>query len=294
MMTISMTLQKARLTGGELVFEQESGLRKALHDGCFRLAIPADVDVSPGIRLCREFYRPAPPGAGLGYGGFREIDGIYFDREHFQTEHVLADRPARERHFPEPVVRMCDQMTGLALVVLRACLTELGVPEMLWDEITGGAVNGRGTQWFAASHYRPERDQLGCAPHKDTGFVTVLYIEQNGLEARVGDEWAGIDAEPGYFVINFGGAFELLTESLPRPVRAILHRVRQCRPDPLAEDRFSFAAFANPPAAGDLYRVRPDRTAEPMLSAEAFLREFNKNTWDDRYDDFGITSPAAR
>jgi hypothetical protein len=293
MMTSPLTLAKALIVGEELVFEQGTDLRQALHDGCFRLLIPADLDVSPGIRLCRSFYRPTSPGLGVGarYDGFKGVEGVYFDREHFQTEHVLADRPARQRHFPDDVCLMCDHMTRIALLVLRASLTELGIPKRLWDKITGGAVSGSGTQWFAGSHYRPERDQLGCAPHKDTGFVTVLYTEQDGLEALAEDGWRSINAEAGYFIINFGGAFELLTESLTRPVQAILHRVRQCKPDPSGEDRFSFAAFANPPATGSLYRVRSDHTAEATLSVEEFLRDFNKNTWNDRYDDFGIIGP---
>jgi hypothetical protein len=302
-----MALQRARIADGRLEFDEGCSLRQALRDGCFRLAIPADLDVTPGIRLCREFYRPgsapastatttllsAPASDDRAYAGFKELDGVYFDRENFQTEHVLADRPARLRHFPAAVVGMCDRMEELAVTVLRASLTELGVAEPLWDEVTGGAAGGHGTQWFAASHYRPERRQPGCAAHKDTGFVAVLYIEQPGLEALVGDRWTSIDAAAGYFVVNFGGAFELLTGSLDLPVQAILHRVRSCEPAPDREDRFSFAAFANPPATGNLYRVRRDMTAEPIVSVEEFLRDFNKNTWNDRYDDFGITGTAS-
>lgn len=289
----SMDLERARVADGRLRFGTPGGFAAALRAGCFLLAVPADLDVTPGVRLCREFHRPATTGEPDGYRGFRDQEGIYFDREHFQTEHLLLDGPARTRLLPQAVVEMCDRMNKLAVLVLRATLDELGIPERLWGRITGGAVDGLGTQWFAASHYRPERDQLGCAAHKDTGFVTILYIEQEGLEAAVDGGWASIDPEPGCFVVNFGGSFELLTEPLDRPVKAILHRVRQCVPMPGVEDRFSFAAFANPPATGDLYQVNTCGSASPVQSVEEFLREFNATTWHDRHDDFGIVATTA-
>ncbi|WP_441249584.1 2OG-Fe(II) oxygenase family protein [Kitasatospora sp. McL0602] len=294
-MTASMALQRAQLAGAELSFETAGGLAQALADGCLLLAIPEDLDLTPGIRLCREFHRPAAP-AGTehaAYRGFRGREGVYFDRENFQTEHLLLDGPGRLRHLPPEVSRLCERMDGLGQLVLRAALAGLGVSRVLWPQLTGGAVDGGGTHWFAASHYRTERPLLGCAPHQDTGFVTVLYIEQDGLEARVGDAWVPIDPVPGYFVVNFGGAFEILGQSLTPRVRAILHRVRQCEPTVGQEDRFSFAAFLNPPAHGRLHRVGPDGAVEELQTVEEFLREFNRATWDDAYGDFGIVGTTA-
>ncbi|MDG9719748.1 2OG-Fe(II) oxygenase family protein [Streptomyces sp. DH24] len=290
MSTGTMTLQRASVQHGGLAFDTDGGLPRALQDGCFLLALPDGFDPGPGITLCREFYR-APddgPEATRPYRGFRALEGVYFDREHFQTEHVLIDGPGRLRHFSPELMAMTERMSELTLLVLRCAMAELGIAPALWSEITGGAVEGRGTHWFAANHYRSERAQLGCAPHKDTGFVTVLYNEEPGLEASVDGAWVPVDPVPGHFVVNFGGAFELLTAELARPVRAILHQVRRCTPAPGAADRFSFAAFANPPATGDLYQVRPDGTAAAVRSSADFLREFNAQTWSDRHTDFGI------
>ncbi|ATL32169.1 2OG-Fe(II) oxygenase family protein [Streptomyces formicae] len=290
MSAATMTLQRAGVTATGLCFDAADGLSRALRDGCFLLAIPAGFDPAPGITLCREFHRAPDDGtaATRAYRGFKDLTGVYFDREHFQTEHLLIDGPGRDRHFPPELRAMTEQMSALTLLVLREAMTELGIASSLWSEITGGAVDGLGTHWFAANHYRPERVQPGCAPHKDTGFVTVLYNEEPGLEASVDGAWVPVDPVPGHFVVNFGGAFELLTAALDRPVRAILHHVRQCTPAPGAADRFSFAAFANPPATGDLYQVREDGTAAAVRSSEDFLREFNERTWSDRHADFGI------
>ncbi|MEI5100702.1 2OG-Fe(II) oxygenase family protein [Streptomyces sp. PmtG] len=291
----AMVLQRAAVDGTRLAFEGRGGLTRALRDGCFLLAVPAGFDAGPGITLCREFYRPPDdgPDATRPYRGFSALEDIYFDREHFQTEHLLVDAPGRARHFPPALRAMTERMSELTLLVLRSALAELGVDPALWHEVTGGAVDGCGTHWFAANHYRSERAQLGCAPHKDTGFVTVLYNEEPGLEAAVDGAWVPVDPVPGHFVVNFGGAFELLTAALPRPVWAILHRVRRCTPEPGAADRFSFAAFANPPATGELYQMRPDGSAAAVRDSADFLREFNARTWSDRHADFGIARAAG-
>jgi hypothetical protein len=287
---MTLELVRARARDGGLAFDRAGGLTRALRDGCFALEIPPELDLTPGLRLAREFYRAADEGepGTSGYRGFRQRSDVYFDREHFQTEHVLIDRPGRARHFPPALAAMCEQMNGLGLLVLRHVLAAIGVPRVLWSRVTGGAIDDAGTHWYASSHYRPERDQLGCAPHKDTGFVTILYIEREGLEASCGGEWVSIDPVPGCFIVNFGGALEILTEATHTPVRAILHRVRRTVRQPGVEDRFSFAAFVNPPATGTLYRCDASGGAAPCQSVEEFLVEFNKATWNDRHDDFGI------
>jgi len=297
-----LQLERARIDDEALVFAGSAGLAKALGDGCFFLEIPGDLDLTPGITLARQFYLPqdaqdaqdaqaAQDGgdpATRAYRGFRERAGIYFDRAHFQTEHVLIDRAGRARHFAPELIAMCERMNELALFVLRRVLAALGIPIETWDLITGGAVNNHGTHWFASSHYRTELDLLGCAPHKDTGFVTVLYIEDEGLETWCDGDWTSIDPLPGHLVINFGGALEILTRHMRTPVRAIFHRVRQIPRVLGRPDRFSFAAFANPPAVGMLYTCNGDGAAKPYMTVEEFLVEFNKTTWNDRHDDFGI------
>lgn len=286
----SQTLERAAIHDGRLEFRTEGGLGKALEDGLFRLAIPEELDLDPGIRFAQEFWTEPAGTSTDQYRGFRSCPDVYFDRENFQTEHVLADRWARKRTFPSEVAALAEDMNVLALVVLRATLQRIGIDPSLWSTVTGGAVEDQGTHWFASNHYRPEREQPGCAPHRDTGFVTVLYIEDTGLEAAVENDWVPIEPTRGEFLVNFGGSLELLTERLATPVRAVLHRVRHTAPAPGAEHRFSFAAFINPPPSGDLYRMGTAGDAEPVQSVEEFLRDFNAKTWNDRHADFGITT----
>ncbi|WP_372424370.1 2OG-Fe(II) oxygenase family protein [Salinarimonas chemoclinalis] len=283
--------RRARLEAGRITLETGEDLSEALADGCLRLRIPPEVDLGPGLALARNFWREPDGGPADAYRGFRRASDIYFDREHFQTEHLLLDRPQRLRHLPADVVGLCDALAAIGRDVLAAVLSRLDVPREVRDRAVVGCLHGRAVEWMAVSHYRPERRQLGCPPHKDTGYVTVLYFDQEGLEARRDGAWRRIDPEPGYFLVNFGGALELLTRRLERPVEALLHRVAERRPDPGAEDRFSFAAFVNPAASGMLCELDGRRIPQPVQSVEDFLRSFNEETWRDSYADFGIVDP---
>lgn len=282
-------LKSAHWNGDDLIFESDDAFERALDDGCFYLAIPEGIDLAPAVRLARNFYRFVGEGdPDPIWCNFRGREGIYFDREHYQTEHILADEAQRRTNFPAPALEATEAMTRLTQVCLRSVLARLGIAPTIWQQVTGGASHGMGTHWFAFSHYRSDRDQLGCAPHQDTGFLTILYIDQPGLEALTPVGWQSIDPVEGHFVVNFGASLEHLTATWRRPVHAILHRVRRCHPEPGREDRFSFAAFANPPASGEQFQIDASGAPVPTGSVEAFLREFNAKTWHDSHDEFGI------
>ncbi|CAN7326112.1 hypothetical protein LJR230_001673 [Trinickia sp. LjRoot230] len=283
----------AKVINDELNFTRGS-LRKAIDDGCFALEIPGDLDVAPGIRLANEFHlhrADSLSGEAAAYRGFRSRDGVYFDRDHYQTEHILIDGPRRRAEFPGPVNAMCERMYAIGRIVLRKVLSATSIPPSFWHRSTDQCSADGGVQWFAVSHYRPERDAPGAPEHKDTGFVTVLYCEQPGLEAFVANAWHDVPPIPGYFLINFGGALEALTARLPVRVRAVLHRVRQCGQSTATNgNRFSFAAFLNPVATGEAFQVSRDGCRLISLgSVEAFLRDFNRAAWHDNYADFGIS-----
>ncbi|WP_186038798.1 2OG-Fe(II) oxygenase family protein [Burkholderia gladioli] len=283
----------AEIAGEELRFLSGS-LREAIDNGCFALAIPDDLDLAPGIRLANEFHlapEDEPSQQGAGYRGFRLREGIYFDRDHYQTEHILIDEPRRRVEFPDPANAMCERMYLIGRIVLRTILSAVGIPSSLWERATDYCVTNGGVQWFAVSHYRSGRNAPGAPEHKDTGFVTVLYYEQPGLEAFIDNNWCDVPPVPGHFLINFGGALEALTARLPDRVRAVRHRVRQCGPGSGSQcDRFSFAAFLNPSATSEAFEIADDGGSLVSLgSVDTFLRDFNRTTWRDGYAEFGIT-----
>ena len=280
----------ASLIKGKLVFEKEGSLRDAIQQGLFLLKAPEGFNFEPGIKLCREFYLPAVD--QTDYRGYQSQTDIYFDREHFQTEHILVDKLRWAVRLPPAVVQMAQVMDAVGQVIFQAALREMGVAEHLWQQLSGGAVTGQGAHWFAASHYRPERRLPGCAEHRDTGFVTLLYTSQPGLEAFIEGGWQSIAPRAGYFIVNFGACLETLSGRLPLPARAIEHRVRKCPAVSKGEDRFSFATFINPPASGELYELQPHGELLRLMSVETFLRHFNELTWQDRHTAFGIESAS--
>lgn len=213
MKTHKINMQRAIIYQDSLLFKTPFSLRAAIEQGLFLLKIPETLNLEPGIKLCREFYLPAT--SSTRYRGFRPQTDIYFDREHFQTEHLLVDKTRWATRLPGAVVKMVLAMDALGQVILQSALRELGVAQALWATASGGAVTGLGTHWFAASHYRPERHLPGCAEHQDTGFVTLLYTRQSGLEAFI---------DGGGSLLNRNLGISLSTSA-----RALNYSVRNCR-----------------------------------------------------------------
>ncbi len=282
-------LVRSYIHGQALLFNSDGDFAKALADGFFLLEIPKSINLSAGLNLAHNFYKEKAGNGDDSYKGFKS-HSIYFDREHFQTEHILADQTARAALFPADANELANEMNKIAILILRNVLQRIGIPEQDWDVITGGCLENKGTHWFACSHYRPEVNKQGCPTHQDTGFVTVLYIDQPGLEAMIDQRWEKIDPVPSYFVINFGRSFEILTEKMLQPVKSISHRVVKTEMIPGQQDRISFAAFTNMPNHLSLYQYDGQMRLQVYQSVEEFLTEFNKITWDDKYANFGLTS----
>ena len=279
-------LQKAYVKDNNMFFESSNSFAEAINDGFFLLKIPEYIDLSPGIKLSESFYQES--NKADAYTGFKNKKNIYFDREHFQTEHILLDQNHRKDLFPEELNVLCNMMDKIGTIVLQYVFQQLEIPKHDWFKISGGSIESKGTQWFACSHYRTNLRRPGCATHKDTGFITVLFINQSGLEAFIEDQWVDIIPTEGYFVINFGASLEILTKYLKYPVKAILHRVKEVVYQKGVKDRYSFASFLNSPANLDLYQYDKDKSLKVYMPVQQFLDEFNKTVWNDKHEKFGI------
>lgn len=287
-------LTSASLSENELIFSSTEERKRALSDGCFCLQIPHRMDIKPGIELAMSFYLPKETDtipAPKSYCGFKENSKVFFPRKGYQTEHILIDQHGRETFFPKEVNVMCEAMHNIARKILIYILTYVGIDQKLWSIVTDDISDNinSGVKWFAANHYRCEIDSLGAPEHKDTGFITVLYCEEPGLEVYLNRQWLEVEIIKNHFIINFGGALELLTQRLSIPISAVLHRVKKCEKRTSGEERFSFAEFINPSANAMLYQVsKCGRQANKIISVEKFLETFNSTTWSDDYRDFGI------
>lgn len=124
----------------------------SLQDGCFLLKIPDGLDLRPGAKMAREFYLDPSEiqiGSKPSYRGFRQKTGIYFNRDNYQTEHILIDGPGQRDVFPDRMNEMCQQMYMIGRQILRAVLTVSGIDKRLWSQATDRCITGGGVEWFA-------------------------------------------------------------------------------------------------------------------------------------------------
>lgn len=274
------TIDRATIAHGKLVMEPGCALERAVGQGILFLRKPSQLDLGSALKLARLFNqeRGVHPDGDDAYRGFRELGKFCFDRANYQIEQLIIDRRDRSRLFPGEVLEVCHTMCELAEAVLWNILDFYGIEESLRAEATGGAAAGTGTQYFVANHYDPGTGHLGCAPHTDTGYVTVLHPSGPGLEIGLEGEWKGVSPPPGYFVVNFGVALEVLCGALKHPPRAVLHRVVPTSSD---GPRVSIAAFASAPNGGCLYRYEPGRGLVASVDVDRFLAEHDAQTWDE-------------
>jgi|GEM_PF-915809 len=278
-------LEKASLSGETLLFEREDGLEQALRMGFFLVKIPEALDIRPAMTLGQHFNEPCgiiDDGLDM-YRGFREQKNLCFDRKNYQVEQLIIGQEDRKRLLPADAYAATSFMSGVAVSILRALLRWFEVDEADWSKASGGCASGGGTHWFVANYYKSgdEALGLGCAPHTDTGFVTVLYADRPGLEVGLDGEWRPIAVEPEYFIVNFGAALETLTRNKLIPARAALHRVSHTAPIPGAPPRVSLAAFASAPTHGVLYEVMPDGGLQAAHDVDRFLKAHDAGTWDE-------------
>ncbi len=282
--------QIAHLAGGALVFDTSPGLSQALRDGFFFVAQPAGLDLTAGDRFAQSFYRQA---GGDPYRGFTAwtpdrlaLHEGYYRREVDQTEQFFLERRFWTTVYPPELAAQAVAMQRFALAILTAVLGEIDLPRALWDQATGGCASDAGTYHLTFNHFRPSVRARGLNVHKDSGWVTVLRSLEPGLEVDRGGTWVPIDPIPGYFIVNFGCAMEVLTRRSRTPVAAVAHRVVE-QPDTggAKPDRFSYALFADSSldesVCPGLFGYDPGRGLALEMNFRTFLDEILKNTYQE-------------
>ncbi|THF63332.1 isopenicillin N synthase family dioxygenase [Pseudothauera rhizosphaerae] len=128
---------------------------------------------------------------------------------------------------------------GIAHKLLRAFAVALEQPEDVFD----ASFLPDPTQQLKIIRY-PGQGQgggQGCGAHKDSCFVTLLWVEREpGLQVERDGRWIDAPPIPGAFVVNIGEALELASNGY---LRATVHRVLS---PPAGRDRLSVAFFPGP------------------------------------------------
>ncbi|MFJ8955170.1 2OG-Fe(II) oxygenase family protein [Streptomyces sp. NPDC102381] len=252
-----LELPVVEVSGGGLVYANARDRDAALQMGAFLVPIPAGLDVAAGLQLSRNFYKPVTS-ADDGYSGHR-------DHGHEESKLGYSDRPDQveqlqleslywDMYLPSAVTGLLREMETLTLDILYGVLASAGVRESDMREITGGLREGTGWCHSTVNHYRSDLpDRHGIVDHTDSGFITLLYADQPGLEILHQGRWRPTRVQEEYFIVNFGDGVEILTAHLPKPVTAVVHRVPESPPKE-GEDRSSFTIFMGPRYDMELYQ----------------------------------------
>lgn len=167
--------------------------------------------------------------------------------------------PAALPALREVVAEWNDHLSGVARKLLRAWALSLGAPESYFDEHFGEPATLIKIVRYPGST-APEPAQ-GVGAHKDSGVLTLLWIEpgKGGLQVERDGTWVDAPSVPGSFVVNIGEMLEYATQGY---LTATNHRVVSPRHP---EDRISVPFFFNPA----LDQRLPLIELPPELAAEA-------------------------
>jgi isopenicillin N synthase-like dioxygenase len=148
--------------------------------------------------------------------------------------------PDAQPALQEVVAEWHAQLSIVARRLLRAWALALGADESYFDDHFGEP-----STLIKIVRYPGKDDptpQQGVGAHKDSGVLTLLWVEpgKGGLQVQRDGEWVDAPSVPGAFVVNIGELLEYATQGY---LIATNHRVISPRhPD----DRISVPFFFNP------------------------------------------------
>lgn len=148
--------------------------------------------------------------------------------------------PAAQPELREVVTEWHAALSAIARKLLRAWALALGAEESYFDDHFGEPSTLIKIVRYPGTH-EPEPQQ-GVGAHKDSGVLTLLWVEpgRGGLQVERDGQW--VDAPPvdGAFVVNIG---ELLEYATGGYLKATNHRVVSPK---APDDRLSIPFFFNP------------------------------------------------
>ena len=148
--------------------------------------------------------------------------------------------PEAQPELREVVGEWHDHLSGVARKLLRAWALALGAEEEYFDRHFGDP-----STLIKIVKYPGKSDptpQQGVGAHKDSGVLTLLWVEpgKGGLQVERDGQWVDAPPVPGAFVVNIGELLEYATQGY---LTATNHRVVS----PQAPDhRISVPFFFNP------------------------------------------------
>ena len=194
----------------------------------------------------------------------------------FSAPNVWPDTPS----FKDVIEDYHQEMIDLGHLLVRLTAIGLNLDEDYFDDAMREPVANLRLLHYPAS--KKASNIVGCGPHSDYGFMTVLAQEGvGGLEVEgENGTWIPVEPMPGALVVNLG---DLLTRWTGGVYRARRHRVA----DTGEQERYSIPFFLDPnvDAIIDVVPTCRDRTqgyAPAPISAGAYLQSRFDDTFSYR------------
>ncbi len=148
--------------------------------------------------------------------------------------------PSAQPGLREVVSEWHETLSEVSRRLLRAWAEALGAEPSYFDEHFGEPSTLIKIVRYPGSH-APEPQQ-GVGAHKDSGVLTLLWVEpgKGGLQVERDGEWVDAPPVPGAFVVNIG---ELLEYATGGYLKATNHRVVSPK---APDERISIPFFFNP------------------------------------------------
>ncbi|SFS01286.1 Isopenicillin N synthase [Microbacterium sp. cf046] len=148
--------------------------------------------------------------------------------------------PDAQPELRDVVAEWHDHLSGVARKLLRAWAVALGADESYFDQHFGEP-----STLIKIVRYPGKEDptpQQGVGAHKDSGVLTLLWVEpgKGGLQVERDGQWVDAPPVPGAFVVNIGELLEYATQGY---LIATNHRVISPK---YPDDRISVPFFFNP------------------------------------------------
>ena len=148
--------------------------------------------------------------------------------------------PDAQPELRDVVAEWHAQLSIVARKLLRAWALALGADQSYFDDHFGEP-----STLIKIVRYPGKDDptpQQGVGAHKDSGVLTLLWVEpgKGGLQVQRDGEWVDAPSVPGAFVVNIGELLEYATQGY---LIATNHRVISPR---YPDDRISVPFFFNP------------------------------------------------
>lgn len=172
--------------------------------------------------------------------------------------------PAALPSLESTVTEWHDALSAVALRLMRAWAVSLGADEHVFDEAFATAPSTLIKIVRYPGKSDPEPKQ-GVGAHKDSGVLTLLFVEPGKGGLQVEHDGAWIDAPPidGAFVVNIGELLEVATDGY---LKATVHRVISPR---IGDDRISIPFFYSPALDATIPRLTlPDSLEAPGITVD--------------------------